>query len=132
MEWKNFYRGFIMGSIEVVPGISGGTIAVLLGIYEQLIGAIGGFFSKDWKKHLVFLAPLGIGMVIAIFSFAKVIGWLFENYPIQTQFFFRVSNRGHPLPVSKGRRKNKISNKALSYANRWSYYCKCFGNFKPE
>lgn len=54
MEWKNLYRGFIMGSIEVVPGISGGTIAVLLGIYEQLIAAIGGFFSKDWKKHFVF------------------------------------------------------------------------------
>lgn len=88
MEWKNLYRGFIMGSIEVVPGISGGTIAVLLGIYEQLIAAIGGFFSKDWKKQLVFLVPLGVGMVTAIFSFAKIIGWLFEHYPVQTQFFF--------------------------------------------
>ncbi|GIO24348.1 DUF368 domain-containing protein [Oceanobacillus sp. J11TS1] len=88
MEWRNLYRGLIMGSVEVVPGISGGTIAVLLGIYEQLIASISGFFSKDWKKHLSFLVPLGIGMVIAIFLFAKVIEWLFKYYPMQTQFFF--------------------------------------------
>lgn len=88
MEWKNLYRGLIMGSVEVVPGISGGTIAVLLGIYEQLIASISGFFSKDWKKHLSFLVPLGIGMVIAIFLFARVVTWLFNHYPMQTQFFF--------------------------------------------
>lgn len=88
MEWKNVYRGLIMGSVEVVPGISGGTIAVLLGIYEQLIASISGFFSKDWKKHLSFLVPLGIGMVTAIFLFARVIDWLFTHFPMQTQFFF--------------------------------------------
>lgn len=88
MEWRNLYRGLIMGSVEVVPGISGGTIAVLLGIYEQLIAAISGFFSKDWKKQIGFLIPLGIGMVTAIFAFAKVIKWLFAHYPMQTQFFF--------------------------------------------
>lgn len=88
MEWKNLYRGLIMGSVEVVPGISGGTIAVLLGIYEQLITSISGFFSKDWKKHLSFLVPLGIGMVTAIFLFARVIDWLFTHFPMQTQFFF--------------------------------------------
>ncbi|BAC12548.1 hypothetical conserved protein [Oceanobacillus iheyensis HTE831] len=88
MEWKNIYRGLAMGATDVVPGISGGTIAVLLGIYDQLIQSLNGLFSKDWKKHLGFLIPLGIGIVAAIFLLASVIEWLFEHHPQQTQFFF--------------------------------------------
>ena len=51
MEWRNIYRGILMGATDLVPGISGGTIAVLLGIYDRLIAAISGIFSKEWKKH---------------------------------------------------------------------------------
>lgn len=88
MEWKNIYRGLLMGASDVIPGVSGGTIAVLLGIYDRLIKAINGFFSKDLKKHLMFLIPLGIGVLTAIFLLAGVIEWLFEHYPKQTQFAF--------------------------------------------
>ncbi|WP_449354471.1 DUF368 domain-containing protein [Virgibacillus natechei] len=88
MEWKNIYRGILMGASDVIPGVSGGTIAVLLGIYDRLIAAINGFLSKDWKKQLGFLIPLGIGIVMAIFLLANVIEWLFDHYPGPTQFFF--------------------------------------------
>lgn len=88
MEWRNLYRGLIMGASDVVPGVSGGTIAVILGIYEQLIEAINGIFSRNFKKHLSFLIPLGVGVVTAIFLLAGVIEWLFEHYPRQTQFTF--------------------------------------------
>ncbi|SHG32823.1 DUF368 domain-containing protein [Ornithinibacillus halophilus] len=88
MEWKNIYRGILMGASDTIPGVSGGTIAVLLGIYDRLIAAINGIFSREWKKHLSFLIPLGIGVVIAIFSLAKLIKFLFDNYPIPTNFFF--------------------------------------------
>ena len=88
MEWRNIYRGLLMGATDLVPGISGGTIAVLLGIYDRLIAAISGIFSKEWKKHIGFLIPLGLGMVIAIFLLASLIEWLFEHYPGPTQFFF--------------------------------------------
>lgn len=88
MEWKNIYRGIIMGASDVVPGVSGGTIAVLLGIYDQLIAAINGLFSKDWKRHVRFLLPLGMGIVIAIFTIAHVLDWLLENHPGPTYFFF--------------------------------------------
>lgn len=54
MEWRNIYRGFCMGVSDLIPGVSGGTIAVVLGIYEQLLAAISGFFSREWKKHLGF------------------------------------------------------------------------------
>lgn len=88
MEWKNLYRGMAMGMIDVVPGISSSTIAILLGIYDRLIAAISGLFSKDWKKHLQFLIPLGIGIAIAIFSFSHVMNWLLINYNRPTFYFF--------------------------------------------
>ncbi|KAB8137969.1 DUF368 domain-containing protein [Gracilibacillus oryzae] len=88
MEWKNIYRGLLMGASDVVPGVSGGTIAVVLGIYDRLIEAINGLFSKDFKKHLLFLIPLGIGVLSAIFILAGLIEWLFEHYPRPTQFAF--------------------------------------------
>lgn len=88
MEWKNIYRGILMGASDVIPGVSGGTIAVLLGIYDRLIAAINGLLSKDWKKQLGFLIPLGIGVVTAILVLSRVIEWLFDHYPAPTQFFF--------------------------------------------
>ncbi|WP_440896826.1 DUF368 domain-containing protein [Amphibacillus sp. Q70] len=88
MEWKNLYRGLIMGAADVVPGVSGGTIALLLGIYDRLITSINKVFSKEWKQQLGFLIPLGIGMVAAIFLLANGIKWLFNHYPRPTQFAF--------------------------------------------
>ncbi|UFT99801.1 DUF368 domain-containing protein [Radiobacillus kanasensis] len=88
MEWKNIYRGMIMGASDVIPGVSGGTIAVVLGIYDQLIESINGFFSREWKKHLGFLLPLGAGIVASILLLSHVIEWLFEHYPGPTKFFF--------------------------------------------
>ncbi|MFQ3545132.1 DUF368 domain-containing protein [Halobacillus rhizosphaerae] len=87
-EWKNIYRGMLMGASDVVPGVSGGTIAVVLGIYDRLIEAVNGFFSKEWKRHLKFLLPLGIGIGISILLLSKLIGWLFDHYPGPTEFFF--------------------------------------------
>ncbi|ENH96377.1 hypothetical protein J416_11055 [Gracilibacillus halophilus YIM-C55.5] len=88
MEWRNIYRGLFMGASDAVPGVSGGTIAVVLGIYDRLIEAVNGFFSKDVKKHLSFLIPLGIGVLISLFALANVMEWLFKNHPQPTQFAF--------------------------------------------
>lgn len=88
MEWKNIYRGMVMGASDVIPGVSGGTIAVLLGIYDRLIAAINGVFSKDWKKHLSFLIPLGLGIVLAIFSLSRLMEWLLQTHSGPTYFFF--------------------------------------------
>lgn len=88
MEWKNIYRGLLMGASDIIPGVSGGTIAVILGIYDRLIAAVNGFFSKEWKRHLGFLVPLGVGMAIAVLLLSHVIKWLFYHYPEPTNFFF--------------------------------------------
>lgn len=88
MEWKNVYRGLLIGASDVIPGVSGGTIAVLLGIYDRLIESINGLFSRRWKEYLTFLVPLGIGVAIAIFTLARVMKWLLAHYPEPTYFFF--------------------------------------------
>ncbi len=88
MEWKNIFRGFIMGVSDLIPGVSGGTLAVVLGIYDRLLEAISGFFSREWKKHLGFLVPLGIGVVLALGLLSRLIEYLLEHYYEPTQFFF--------------------------------------------
>lgn len=88
MHWKNIYRGFLIGASDLIPGVSGGTIAFILGIYEDLLKAISGFFSREWRKHIGFLLPLAIGMGGTLLLFSRVIEYLLDNYNAQTQFFF--------------------------------------------
>ncbi|RLJ86353.1 DUF368 domain-containing protein [Planococcus citreus] len=88
MEWKNIYRGILMGISDLIPGVSGGTIAFVLGIYDRLLESISGFFSREWKKQLGFLVPLGIGIVITLLLFSRFIEFLLENHYEATQFFF--------------------------------------------
>jgi len=88
MEWKNLYRGTIMGVIEIVPGISSGTFAVLLGIYDRLIASINGLTTRNWKKSIGFLVPLVIGMGIGLFSFSHLMRWLLDNHMQPTYYFF--------------------------------------------
>lgn len=87
-EWKNLFKGMMMGASDVVPGVSGGTVALLVGIYERLIAAINGLTTKDWKKHVIFLIPVGLGMGISILTLSHLISWLLEVFPIPTFFFF--------------------------------------------
>ncbi|WP_018923235.1 DUF368 domain-containing protein [Salsuginibacillus kocurii] len=88
IEWKNIVRGLAMGVSDLIPGVSGGTTAVVLGIYDRLILSINQLFSRNFKSALFFLVPLGLGIVSALFIFSNVISFLLESYPIPTYFFF--------------------------------------------
>ncbi|AFL81750.1 putative membrane protein [Aequorivita sublithincola DSM 14238] len=94
-------KGLAMGAADVVPGVSGGTIAFISGIYEELIETIHNVdleFFKIWKKegflkawkhyNLSFLLALFSGVFISIISLAKLITWLLEAYPIMVWSFF--------------------------------------------
>ncbi|WP_241481626.1 DUF368 domain-containing protein [Mesobacillus campisalis] len=87
-EWRNIFKGMMIGASDVVPGVSGGTIALLVGIYERLIEAINGLLSKEWKKHVIFLIPVGLGVGIAILTLSHLLSWLLEVHPQPTFFFF--------------------------------------------
>ncbi|AMQ05850.1 DUF368 domain-containing protein [Sporosarcina psychrophila] len=88
MQWRNLYRGFFMGISDLIPGVSGGRIAFILGIYDELLASINGFFSRNWKKHIGFLLPLSIGIGTTLLLFSRVIEYLLKNQPAPTQYFF--------------------------------------------
>lgn len=94
-------RGCAMGAADVVPGVSGGTIAFITGIYEELINSIKGIdlqalkllfslrLADFWKKiNGNFLLSVVAGIGISIFSLAKLMTWLLEHHPIYIWSFF--------------------------------------------
>jgi len=80
-------KGFIMGIANIIPGVSGGTLAMTLGIYEQLISSISHFFTK-LKENLNFLIPLGIGIALSLLSMSRVIDYSYVHFPLPTTLFF--------------------------------------------
>lgn len=88
MNWKSVFKGMAMGMVETVPGVSSSTIAMLMGIYEQLIEAIGRLTSKRWKEGVAYLIPVGIGMVGGFLVSVLVISYLLENFRMPTHFLF--------------------------------------------
>lgn len=95
-------KGFGMGAANVVPGVSGGTIALLTGIYQDIINSLNSLTEKcTWKSLFSgrlgefwkcingnFLVALLVGVTISIFSLAKLMTWLLAYYPILTWAFF--------------------------------------------
>lgn len=102
MNWLFiFLKGFAMGAANVIPGVSGGTVAFITGIYERLINAIKSFdiaalrmLKKkrlgDFVRHvdLGFLCVLGLGVVVSVFSLAKFLEWAYETHPVDTSGVF--------------------------------------------
>ena len=80
-------KGFIMGMANIIPGVSGGTLALTLGIYEKFISAISNFF-KNIKENIKFLLPVFIGMGLSILVGSNVVSSCFEKYPVPTTFLF--------------------------------------------
>lgn len=80
-------KGFVMGVANIIPGVSGGTLAITLGIYEDLIKAISHFFSNI-KENLKLLCPIALGMVLSLAILSNIIGYSLEHYPIPTTLFF--------------------------------------------
>ena len=110
-------KGFVMGIANIIPGVSGGTLALTLGIYEDFIGAISHFFSK-LKENIKFLLPIFIGMGLSILTMSNVISTSFDRFPIPTTLFFMgLVIGGIPMLVSKvkdSKEKNQISSYVIA------------------
>lgn len=98
---RTFLTGFGMGSADIVPGVSGGTIAFIFGIYEELIFSIkqlsgttiklmlrGRIKEAFYSVPFTFLAPLGVGILGAIVTLSKLISYLLNTYPSFLWAFF--------------------------------------------
>ena len=80
-------KGMIIGVANIIPGVSGGTLMIILGLYEEIISTISHFF-RNFKKSLKLVIPLGIGMVLSILLLSKIISVCLKDYPFPTTLFF--------------------------------------------
>ena len=83
----NFFKGIVVGLGAVAPGLSGSILLVIFGLYRKTIEAISTLF-KNFKKNMLFLIPLGFGILGGIFLFSKLVDWLLINFEMQTRFTF--------------------------------------------
>ena len=82
-----FLKGIFIGLANIIPGVSGGTIAVILGIFDDLIDTINNFF-RDIKKNLGFITPIGFGILFSILFFSSILELCLKKYSLPTNIFF--------------------------------------------
>ena len=82
-----FIKGFILGVANVIPGVSGGTLAVSLGLYERVLECVTTLFKK-FKENLTFIMPIALGIGFAILSTSKLVTYALTNFKAQTIFLF--------------------------------------------
>ena len=80
-------KGLIIGATMLVPGVSGGSMAMILGIYDRLISAVSSFM-KNKKENLVFLLIFSMGGILGILLFANPLLQLIERYNMPMLYFF--------------------------------------------
>ena len=86
-SFEKFIKGFICGVAAIIPGVSGGVFATVLGIYEPIIESLSGFF-KNIKKNTLFLLPYILGGGLGFLAFSRVITFLMLHFPSQVLFLF--------------------------------------------
>lgn len=82
-----FFVGILLGAGAILPGISSGVICVILGIYDKLIEALTNL-TKDFRKNFAFLFPFVLGGIIGVVFVGNILKFVFEKYPLQTNFCF--------------------------------------------
>lgn len=87
----NFFSGFVKGLLigmgAVAPGVSGGALAVIFGIYERITDAIADVF-KNFRENALFFLPIALGGGVGVLAFSKIMKFLFLHYDIQVKYLF--------------------------------------------
>ena len=99
-----FFKGIAIGTANIIPGVSGGTIAFLLGIYDDMIEAIAGI-RRHFMKSILFLLPILIGALGAVLALVFPITWAFDHYPLPLVTLFAgliIGGLPSLLPTIKG------------------------------
>lgn len=106
MNIKLILKGFIIGIGKIIPGVSGALLAISFNVYDKLINSITNFFDNK-KDNFIFLSNLGIGIILGIILFSKVIIYLLNNYYLYTTILFVGLILGGIIPLTKNINKNK-------------------------
>ncbi|MEA1885431.1 MAG: DUF368 domain-containing protein [Thermotogota bacterium] len=82
-----FFNGILMGIANVIPGLSGGTLLLLTGIYPRFIDVFGSINPKSlrdykWKENIIFIMIIAVGALLSIFATSKIMSWLLESYDV--------------------------------------------------
>ncbi len=115
---RNILNGMIIGVANIIPGVSGGTMAVSLGIYDKMISSVTGL-RKAWKKSLAFLVPILLGAGISIVLFAQLMEYLLDKQALPTGLtFIGLIFGGLPMLWKLMREeKQKAGQKGFSVSN---------------
>ena len=105
-------RGIVIGIANIIPGVSGGTMMVSMGIYDTLIYCITHLFS-DWKHSVKTLLPYAVGMIIGIFALASLLTYCFANFPLPTSTTFIGLILGGLSPLIRKIDKKKLNTLAV-------------------
>ncbi len=84
---KLILKGFFIGIANIIPGVSGGTLMISLGIFDELIKAISHFVNNI-KENIKFLSLIGIGALLSIVLMSRIVTFGLENYKLSTILFF--------------------------------------------
>ena len=106
-------RGVVIGVANIIPGVSGDTMMVSMGIYDTLIHCITHLF-KEFKKSIKTLLPYAVGMLVGIVALASVINWGMENHPLPTNTLFIGLILGGLGPLLKKVDTKKINAAAVA------------------
>jgi len=85
--FNGFLKGLAMGAGAIAPGVSGGALAVVFGLYDKITNFIA-HINKNFIENLKFFIPIGIGGVVGILLFSRIIDFLFQNYEIEVRYAF--------------------------------------------
>lgn len=108
-------KGFVLGIANIIPGVSGGTLAITLGIYEKLIETISHFKDKI-KENFKFLLFLVIGIAISLLVFSNVVSFCLDKYPFATiLFFIGIILGGVPKLFKKVEGKINVNNLIIAF-----------------
>ena len=110
----NMFKGVAIGASMLVPGVSGGTMAIILGIYDRLIDAISNIF-KDFKNNVIFLISVALGGVIGLLAFAKALEALLNAFHIPMVYFFIGAVLSSIPLLLKKSGKHKFDYKTILY-----------------
>lgn len=103
-------KGLIIGAGKIIPGVSGGMLAIILNVYDKGIDAISNFF-KDVKNNFTFLFTLAIGIIISILSISKIIKYTLTFYYLPTMLLFiGLILGGVPHIIAEAKKEKSLKN----------------------